>query len=245
MKIYLRNPENFNPETLAFYKKNFEIVDTIPRADIAVINDFRRIVTNKIVACNSTGIDHIKAKKIISLRGENLSDLTAVPELCLGMAIYLTRTFKQEEIRGKTLGIIGYGRIGRIFAFMAKNMGMKVKLYDTKLIQGNLDNLLKESDIVSLHITADKKNSSYFTRSKFEKMKDGAIFLNSARNWLVDYPALRWALDNKLSCAWFDFEMSFEHKNLITTPHLGGTTKESKKISEMIIAKKLCQLKKS
>lgn len=242
MKLYIRDPEKFVPETLEFYKKNFEIVDTIPRADVAVINDFRRIVTRKIVACNSTGVDHIKSPKIISLRGEDLSDLTAVPELCLGMAIYLTRTFKQEEIRGKTLGIIGIGRIGKKFGEYAIDMGMRVIGCDKNISVVNLNSLLENSDIVSLHITADQNNSSYFTKSKFENMKDGAIFLNSARNWLVDYPALKWALENKLSGAWFDFEMPFEHPKLITTSHLGGTTKESKKKSEMIIANKLLKL---
>ena len=118
MKIYLRNQSNFHPETVDFYLNNFEL--TQPKdADVIVINDFSEIDTSIPVACNSTGIDHIKAPKIISLRGEDLSDLTAVPELCLGMAIFLTRLYKKEEIRGKTLGLIGYGRIAKQFAKMS------------------------------------------------------------------------------------------------------------------------------
>lgn len=242
MKLYLRNPENFNKETLDFYKDNFELVSEKNAADIIVINDFRRIVSKKPVACNSTATDHIKSPEVISLRGEDLSELTAVPELCLGMAIYLTRLFKKEEIKGKTLGIIGLGRIGRQLNHYAYNMGMKTLFYGKDNYAEELEYILKNSDIVSLHITSDMKNSGFLTKNKFDKMKDGAIFLNSARPWLVDYPALKWALDNKLSCAWFDFDMPFEHKKLVITPHLGGTTIESKIKSELILANKLKKL---
>lgn len=241
MKIYLVNQADFSKEVIDFYKENFEIVKTKKDADIIVINSFKRINTKKIVACNSTGIEHIKAKELISLRGEDLSELTAVPELCLGMAIYSMRIFKKEEIKGKTLGIIGMGRIGKKFAEYASLLGMKVIGYDKN--KGNLENLLKESDIVSIHITSDQKNAGFFSSVKFEMMKEGAILLNSARPWLVDYQYLKLALDNKLSGAWFDFQLPFEHPKLLTTPHLGGTTKESKKVSEMIIAKRLYEIK--
>src|SRR3990167_10994587 len=103
----------------------------------------------------------------------------------------------------------------------------------------SLEELLKNSDIVSIHITSDEENRGYLDSKKFGKMKDGAILLNSSRPWLVDYEALKWALDNKLSAAWFDFDLPFEHDKLKTTPHLGGTTKESKKKSELLLAQKI------
>jgi phosphoglycerate dehydrogenase-like enzyme len=239
MKIYLKNQENFDKDTIKFYKENFELVSNKTKADVIVINDFKRITTKKPVACNSTGLDHIFSPKIISLNGSDLDDLTAVPELCLGMAIYLTRLFKKEELKGKSLGIIGYGRIGKKFSEYAQKLGMDVYSYDSKNPVNKLDLVLKKSDIISLHITAEQKNLGFVNKSKFEQMKDGAIFLNSARPWLVDTSSLKWALDNKLAGAWFDFQLDFSHDKLITTPHLGGTTKESKKKSEMLIAKKL------
>ena len=239
MKIYIPNPEKFFPETIEFYKTFAELTDA-DQADLVVINDFEPIESTKPVACNSTGLDHIKAPEIISLRGEDLTDFTAVPELCLGMMICLTRTFKKEEIRGKTLGIIGYGRIGKKFREYAKALGMEVWAYDSAGVNViPFTDLLPSADIVSLHISSDEVNRGYFDKEKFGKMKDGSIFLNSSRPWLVDYEALKWALDNKLSVAWFDFDMPFVHDKLRTTPHLGGTTLESKKKSELLLAEKV------
>jgi phosphoglycerate dehydrogenase-like enzyme len=103
----------------------------------------------------------------------------------------------------------------------------------------SLDNLLQESDIVVLSITSDEKNRDFMDQKKFQKMKSGAVFLNHSRPFLVNEEALKWALDNKLSACWFDFDMPFKHPKLITTSHLGGTTKESKAKSELILAKKL------
>lgn len=240
MKVYLRGQNRFFPETVEFYKSFTEIVP-IEDAEIIVINDFDEIETSKIVACNSTGLDHIKAKEIISLRGEDLADFTAVPELCLAMAISLLR-HQHMELRGKTVGVVGYGRIGRRFAEYCKALGAKVLSFDKGEPVQNLYNILEEADIVSLHITADEENRGWFGKEEFEKMKDGAVFLNSSRPWLVNEEALKWALNEKLSLAWFDFDMPFSHDDLITTAHYGGTTIESKKRSEMIIAEKIKKL---
>jgi len=237
MKIHIIHPEKFHKETIDFYKENF-IFASKEEADVLVMNSFEPIEATKTVAINTTGIEHIKAPKIISLRGEDLRDFTAVPELCLGMAVYLTRIFKKEEVRGKMLGLIGYGRIAQIFADYASGVGMQAQWYDKS---GGIDlkSLLETSDIVSLHITADEENRNFMDREKFEQMKNGAIFLNSARPWLVDEEALKWALDNKLAGAWTDFEIPLQHEHLIQMPHLGGTTKESTKRSELLIARKL------
>jgi D-3-phosphoglycerate dehydrogenase len=131
------------------------------------------------------------------------------------------------------------GRIGEILKKYALSIGMNVISYDKKNRSEKIENVLKQSDIISLHITSSRENSGFFNKEKFDKMKDGAIFLNSSRPWLVNYQSLKWALDNKLSGVWFDFEIPFKHEKLITTPHLGGSTIESRKKSEMIIAKKL------
>ena len=244
MKLYLRNPQNFNSEVLRFYKDNFRLGEE-KDADIIVINDFEPIETDKIVACNSTGIEQIKAKEIISLRGEDLSGLTAVAELSICMAGYLMRIFKGEELKEKTLGIWGIkGRIGRQLKKYAENMGMKVIGWDKG--DSRLNMPMHDCDIVSLNITADEENRNFCNKEFFEKMKEEAIFLNSARPWLVDNDALLGALNSgKLAGAWTDFEMPFKHKNIMTTDHAGGTTKESKKISELIIAKKLCEMQKN
>lgn len=132
-KIYLRNKENFCPETISFYQSFSELVQE-KEAEIIIINDFEPIETGKIVAANMTGIEHIKAKEVISLRGEkSLYNFSAVAELSLSMLIYLLRIFRKEEAKGKTLGIIGgNGRIGRQLTRMAEFMGLNVIYYDDK-----------------------------------------------------------------------------------------------------------------
>lgn len=260
MKICILNQEKFHLETIDFYKKNFEIVDE-NEADIIVINNFKPIETGKVVACNSTGIEHIKSPEIISLQDEDLSDFTAVAELCLGMAIYTMRFFKKEEIKGKTLGIFGFGRIGKQLLRLIRPFGVYVFGYDKRAnpkkgiditeltiksgeiidMSTKMEDVLCQ-DIVSLHISATEENRNFIDKEKFAMMKDGAIFLNSARPWLVEEEGLKWALDNKLAGAWIDFQIPLIHPKLIKTTHLGGTTKESTKRSEMLIAQKLKKL---
>src|SRR3990167_2274888 len=125
-KLYLRNKENFCKEAQDFYEQNFDLMDE-NEADIVIVNDFQEAsYPDKVVARNSTGLDGIVAKEVVSLRGEDLSDLRDVSDLTLSMAIYTTRIFKGESIRGKTMGIIGMGRLGKQLAELAKFMGMEV-----------------------------------------------------------------------------------------------------------------------
>lgn len=249
MKIYLRNKEQFSKDAQEFYESNFTITGG-DEADVIVVNDFTEAnYPNKIVARNSTGLDGIVAREIISLRGEDLSDLTAVAELCLGMAIYCTRIFKGEELRGKTLGLIGYGRISKQFKKLAENVGMRVMAFDNSngtestLAFDRLETLLPNSDIVSLHITANPENRNFMDKKKFAMMKQGVIFLNSARSWLVNQDDLKDVLDSgKIAGAWEDFD-GFSHPKIVRTLHLGGSTVESRAKSEKIIAEKLLKLK--
>lgn len=209
----------------------------------------------KLVATRTTGLDHIdlnyckeKGIEIISLRGSDLSDIRAVPELCLWAMLELVRKRDGRELNGKTLGIIGMGRIGNLLEGMLADdyyLGIKTLHYDIKYPHFNLEELLKTSDIVSLHITSDESNRNFMDKEKFEMMKDGSYFLNSARGWLVDEPALKWALESdKLAKAWSDFPVSFKHPNLLITNHIGGKTLESSIKTEKIIVEKIIQWSK-
>lgn len=247
MKVYIRKPENFNPKTLEFYKKNFKTVEERD-AEVVVINDFEPIKTDKVVAVNVTCSDFVKAPKVIDLQGENLFDITAVAEWTLAnMIILMRRESPGEQPKGKTLGIIGYGRIGWQVAHSALGFNIFPMAYDRQLRNleigvgffAELHDLLKYSKIVSLHTTASEENRGFMNKDKFALMKDGSYFLNSARPWLVDMDALKWALDNKLAGAWFDFELPFTHPKLMTTSHKGGDTVEAKEFTEMLIAKKI------
>ncbi|HEY9117293.1 MAG TPA: phosphoglycerate dehydrogenase, partial [Roseivirga sp.] len=153
------------------------------------------------------------------------------------------------EIRGKKLGIIGYGNIGSQLSVLAENLGMQVHYYDIeeRLALGNatkcesLEELLGLADIVSLHIDGRPENSGFFRKEHFDMMKDGVIFLNLARGPVVDVPSLRAALDSgKVRGAGVDvfpeepisnndpFESELIGcKNTILTPHIGGSTLEA------------------
>ncbi|WP_323756891.1 phosphoglycerate dehydrogenase [Roseivirga sp.] len=153
------------------------------------------------------------------------------------------------EIRGKKLGIIGYGSIGAQLSVLAENLGMDVYYYDLveKLALGNatkcdtLEELLAIADVVSLHIDGRPENGNFFLREHFRMMKDGVIFLNLARGPVVDIPALKEAiLSGKVIGAGVDV-FPEEPKsnndpftselmglpNTILTPHIGGSTLEA------------------
>ncbi len=154
-----------------------------------------------------------------------------------------------NEIRGKKLGIIGYGNIGSQLSVLAESMGLNVFYYDLedKLALGNatpcssLEDLLKTADIVSIHVDGRPGNDNLLSTKEFEIMKDGAVLVNLSRGHVVDPDALRKALESgKLKGAGMDV-FPEEPKNnqeeflsplrglsnTILTPHVGGSTEEA------------------
>ena len=164
------------------------------------------------------------------------------------------------EMRGKTLGIVGYGNIGSQVSVLAESMGMRVLFHDavTKLPMGNaeqtknLDELLERSDVVTLHVPQDGTTANMMGAAEFAKMKQGAVFINASRGTVVDIPALAEALEKrKLAGAAIDVfpvepkSMDDEFisplrkfENCILTPHVGGSTMEAQeKIGEEVAQK--------
>jgi D-3-phosphoglycerate dehydrogenase / 2-oxoglutarate reductase len=194
------------------------------------------------------------------------SNTRSVVELAIGEMILLIRNIVPKsnkmhlgewdksatnsfEIRGKRLGLIGYGNIGTQLSVVAEALGMEVHFYDVvdKLALGNarkcktLDDLLAISDVVSLHPDGRKENKNLIGAREFGLMKPGVIFLNLSRGHLVDVPALVDALKSgKVGGAGVDV---FPHEpktnnepfinelrglpNVILTPHIGGSTEEA------------------
>lgn len=165
-----------------------------------------------------------------------------------------------NEIRGKKLGIIGYGNIGSQLSVLAENLGMEVYFYDNveKLSLGNakkcasLPELLKLCDVITVHVSGERKNTNLISDKEFSKMKDGVILLNLSRGFVVDINALAKALKSgKVRGAALDV-FSEEPKgkdepfksilkgmpNVILTPHIAGSTKEAQKnIGEFVSSK--------
>ncbi|HMW72957.1 MAG TPA: phosphoglycerate dehydrogenase, partial [Cellvibrionaceae bacterium] len=194
------------------------------------------------------------------------SNTRSVAELTIAQAILLLRDVPRKnalchrgvwdksaagsyEIRGKTLGIIGYGAIGSQVSVLAEGLGMKVVFFDviSKLPMGNahqaasLEALLSQADIVSLHVPELDSTKNLMGAAQLALMKPGAILLNASRGTVVDIDALAQAIESKhLSGAAIDV-FPVEPKgndeefltplrafdNVILTPHIGGSTMEA------------------
>ena len=218
----------------------------------------------KLVIRAGVGIDNIDldyANKV-GIKVSNTPDASSdsVAELALGhmfsvaryiaVANYTMRNgqwnkkqYKGSEIAGKILGIIGMGRIGKALAGKAEALGMKIIYADVLGKQDNLayefmdlDNLLKVSDYVSLHVPYDKDKGALISSREISMMKDGAVIINCSRGKVVDEEALLEGLNSgKLAGAGIDvFEQEpskntelINHERVSVTPHIGASTKEA------------------
>jgi D-3-phosphoglycerate dehydrogenase len=166
-----------------------------------------------------------------------------------------------HEVRGRRLGIVGYGKIGSQLSVVAEALGMRVSFYDTAdtLALGNarrcatLDELLSSSDVVTLHIDGRPGNSGMFGEEQFATMVPGAIFLNLSRGFVVDHHALRRNIDSghlagaavdvfpqEPAAAGDPFESGLRGlPNVILTPHIGGSTEEAQADIGQFVAGKL------
>lgn len=218
--------------------------------------------------CIGTNQIDLKAatEKGIAVFNAPYSNTRSVAELVIGLCVILIRQITDKnsaahrgvwmkdakgsfELRGKTLGIIGYGNIGSQVSVMAEAMGLNVIYYDVvpKLPHGNakqirdLNELLEKSDIVTLHVPSDETTRNMINEATLSAMRKGTIFLNYSRGDVVDLDALRnFIEDGTISGAAVDV-FPFEPEkngdefvsvlqnlpNVILTPHIGGSTEEA------------------
>ncbi len=194
------------------------------------------------------------------------SNTRSVVELAIAEIISMTRRLTEKnalmhqgvwdksaegahEVRGRTLGIVGYGNIGTQLSVLAENLGMKVLFYDTadRLALGNarrcltMKDLLAQSDVVTLHVDGRPSNADLFGEDEFATMRPGSLFLNLSRGFVVDYAALRRHIESgHIAGAAVDVfpvepkgrgdEFRSELRglsNVILTPHIGGSTEEA------------------
>jgi len=222
------------------------------------------------IGCFCIGTNQVDLKackqKGIAVFNAPYSNTRSVAELVIGSSIMLIRKIIDKnaaahkgiwnkdakgsfELRGKTLGLIGYGNIGTQTSIMAEAMGMKVKFYDieTKLPLGNahavksIKELVSSSDIISLHVPETASTKNLISKDVLKQFKQGSILINYARGEVVDLDALASALKSKhLSGAAIDvypwepekngdpFETPLQGlSNVLLTPHIGGSTEEA------------------
>jgi len=222
------------------------------------------------IGCFCIGVNQVDlssaTKKGVAVFNAPHANTRSVAELIIGLAVMLIRRIPDKnsaahagvwlkeakgsfELRGKTLGIIGYGNIGSQVSIMAEALGMHVVYYDaaTKLPHGNarqireLRELLRSSDIVTLHVPSDASTRNMIDAAAIRSIRDGAILLNLSRGDVVDLGALAKALESgKIAGAAVDVFPKEPEKNgdafasvlqglpnVILTPHIGGSTEEA------------------
>ncbi|EGT81904.1 D-3-phosphoglycerate dehydrogenase [Haemophilus haemolyticus M21621] len=217
------------------------------------------------IGTNQVDLNAAKARGIPVFNAP-FSNTRSVAELVLGEILLLMRNVPQanaevhrgvwnksaagsHEVRGKKLGIIGYGHIGSQLSIIAESLGMDVYFYDieNKLPLGNakqvrsLEELLSSCDVVSLHVPELPSTKNLMNAERIAQLKQGAILINAARGTVVDIDALTQALkDGKIHGAAIDvfpiepasINEEFvsplrEFDNVILTPHIGGSTAEA------------------
>ena len=218
------------------------------------------------------------ARRGVPVFNAPFSNTRSVAELVLAEIIMLMRGIPEKnallhqggwmksaansfEVRGKTLGIIGYGHIGTQIGLMAEHMGMRVVFYDieTQLPLGNarqlssLDELLAGSDVVSLHVPETPSTKNMMDAARIAKMKRGSFLINASRGTVVDIDALAAALEAKhiLGAAIDVFPVEpkgnegefqsplIRFPNVLLTPHIGGSTGEAQESIGREVASKL------
>jgi D-3-phosphoglycerate dehydrogenase / 2-oxoglutarate reductase len=206
------------------------------------------------------------ARRGVAVFNAPFSNTRSVVELVISEIIALTRRLTEKdkamhagvwdksavgshEVRGRRLGIVGYGNIGTQLSVLAENLGMSVYFYDTadRLALGNarrcgsLDELLESVDVVSLHVDGRPDNRNFFGEGEFARMRPGSLFLNLSRGFVVDHLSLRSHIESgHLAGAAIDvFPVEPGSKdepfvselrglpNVILTPHVGGSTEEA------------------
>ncbi len=242
----------------------------------------------RVLGCFCIGTNQVDLEKTM-LKGiptfnAPFSNTRSVAELTLGEAILLLRRVPEKnyqvhqgyweksaigafEIRGKTIGIIGYGNIGSQVSILSESLGMRIIYYDTedKLPLGNaksvnsIKELLEQADVVTLHVPGSKSTQNLINKKNLAFMKQGAILINASRGDVVDIEALYNVLKNgHLAGAALDVfpcepknskellsSPLFEFPNVILTPHIAGSTEESQENIAREVSEKLIRFLKT
>jgi D-3-phosphoglycerate dehydrogenase len=235
----------------------------------------------------TTGLDHIdvdyfeqKGGQVISLKGETdfLGTIPSTAEHTWGLLLALIRNttqafddvkngfwrrdlFKGNNLRGKKIGILGMGRVGKQVAHYAEAFGMEVGFYDIQNVVSkynvfsNAEDLFEWADIISIHIPLSKENSHFINRELLDKLNSNSILINTSRGAVVDEVYLGELLEqNKVKGYATDVledelnicidenklvALSKQGYNVIITPHIAGATLESMAMTENFVVEKL------
>lgn len=280
----------FTVERLGRALSENELADRIPDIDLlgirsgtevteSVLAKSRRLIAVGAFSIGTNQIDlRAASHRGVAVFNAPFSNTRSVVELVVAEIIALTRklTVKNDlmhagvwdktaegahEIRGRHLGIVGYGNIGTQLSVLAEGLGMRVSFYDTadRLAMGNarrcgsLEELLQSVDVVTLHVDGRPTNRGFFGQAEFAAMRRGALFLNLSRGFVVDHVALAEHIrTGHLAGAAIDVftnEPASKDEpfvsdlqgvpNVILTPHVGGSTEEAQEDIGKFVSGKL------
>lgn len=229
------------------------------------------------IGVNQVNLPHAMSRGV-AVFNSPFSNTRSVAELVIASCIMLMRRIPEKnkathegrwlkdskgcfEVRGKTLGIVGYGHIGSQVSVLAESLGMNVIFYDTepKLSLGNahackqMNELLSRADIITLHVPGGETTRNMVNESFLKKMKQGSVLINLSRGEVMDVNAVAKAISNKhlggLAADVFPsepegagdtFYSPLQHlENVLLTPHIGGSTMEAQENIGLDVAGKL------
>ena len=268
-----------------------QLSEEIARFDIVIVRSRTKLTKDligragrcKIIARVGVGLDNIDldAAKAGGIRVINAAEgaMTAVAELVLGLMLGLARQVPRmdramrngqwlkkqatgSELKGKYLGIVGLGNIGKRLGRLARGLNMNIIGYDVVpvdkefsrdvgMLKTDLDTLLQSSDYITLHVPLLKSTYHMINEEKLSLMKPTAKIINTSRGGIVDEDALYGALkDGRLGGAAldvFESEPATGHRlteldNVILTPHMGAQTAEAQILAANIVAEKIIQI---
>ena len=272
---------SYSDKELVEILKNFDAVGIRSKTHLTeeVLKQASHLVAIGCFCIGTNQVDLRAAKKLgIPVFNAPYSNTRSVAELVMCEVVALSRglfdlsskvhqgvwqktAHGSYEVRGKTIGIIGYGHIGSQVSILAEAFGLKVLYYDVlkKLPLGNsqavesLDELLQQSDFVTLHVPATSETKEMITKTQLNKMKKGSYLINASRGNVVKIDDLRESLNSgHLEGAAIDvypsepesnsegFQTQLQNcRNVILTPHIGGSTQEAqfnigKEVSEAL-----------
>lgn len=287
--VEMMKAEGFNVETYAAALTEDELCERIRHVSVLGIRSKTQVTArvlehaNRLMAIGAfcIGTNQIDiptaTRKGVAVFNAPFSNTRSVVELAIAQMIMLMRGMVDKsnkmhqgvwdksargsfEVRGKKLGIIGYGNIGTQLSVLAESLGMKVLYYDTeeKLSLGNatrckgLRDVLQQADVISLHVDGRESNTHLIGEREFAQMRKGVIFLNLSRGHVVDIEALRkYVMNGTIAgCAVdvFPYEPVSNDEvfqsplrglpNTILSPHIGGSTLEAQEnIGQFVPAK--------
>jgi D-3-phosphoglycerate dehydrogenase len=280
-------PGSFDESQLADRIADIDLLGIRSRTQVseAVLDKSKRLLAVGAFCIGTNQIDLAAAtRRGVAVFHAPFSNTRSVVELVIAEIIALTRRLTDKnrdmhagiwaksaagahEVRSRRLGIVGYGNIGSQLSVLAEGLGMQVSFYDTadRLALGNarrlnsLEELLDWADVVTLHVDGRPDNRGLFGAPEFAAMRNGALFLNLSRGFVVDHGSLRAHIESG-HLAGAAVDVFFEEPpgddeafvsrlqglpNVILTPHIGGSTEEAQVDIGQFVANKLVEYVRS